>query len=72
MGFNCAVSVVESGMAAVNSAVVSLGGPIFLVPEEWSAAQGTEPVWCWGVLLGLSEDLSAQTAFPLALQGALS
>ncbi|OWK61957.1 Zona pellucida sperm-binding protein 2, partial [Lonchura striata] len=37
----------ESGMAAVNSAVVSLGGPVLFVPEEWSAAQGTEPVWCW-------------------------
>ncbi|NWY91594.1 ZP2 protein, partial [Loxia curvirostra] len=31
----------ESGMAAVNSAVVSLGGPVLLVPEEWSAAQGS-------------------------------
>uniref|UniRef100_A0A8C3MAS0 Uncharacterized protein n=1 Tax=Geospiza parvula TaxID=87175 RepID=A0A8C3MAS0_GEOPR len=31
-----------SGMAAVNSAVVSLGGPVLLVPEEWSAAQGTD------------------------------
>uniref|UniRef100_A0A8C3MFE4 Uncharacterized protein n=1 Tax=Geospiza parvula TaxID=87175 RepID=A0A8C3MFE4_GEOPR len=30
-----------SGMAAVNSAVVSLGGPVLLVPEEWSAAQGS-------------------------------
>ncbi|NWV74489.1 ZP2 protein, partial [Dasyornis broadbenti] len=31
----------ESGMAAVNSAVVSLRGPVLLVPEEWSAAQGS-------------------------------
>uniref|UniRef100_A0A8C3QZ67 Zona pellucida glycoprotein 2 n=1 Tax=Cyanoderma ruficeps TaxID=181631 RepID=A0A8C3QZ67_9PASS len=31
----------ESGMAAVNSAVVSLGGPVLFVPEEWSAAQGS-------------------------------
>ncbi|NXT11157.1 ZP2 protein, partial [Prunella fulvescens] len=31
----------ESGMAAVNSAVVSLGGPVLLVPEEWSAARGS-------------------------------
>uniref|UniRef100_A0A8C9N7I4 Zona pellucida glycoprotein 2 n=1 Tax=Serinus canaria TaxID=9135 RepID=A0A8C9N7I4_SERCA len=31
----------ESGMAALNSAVVSLGGPVLLVPEEWSAAQGS-------------------------------
>lgn len=38
----------------MNSAVVSLGGPVLLVPEEWSAAQGTEPGWCWGVLFGLS------------------
>ncbi|NXD29333.1 ZP2 protein, partial [Spelaeornis formosus] len=30
----------ESGMAAVNSAVVSLGGPVVLVPEKWSAARG--------------------------------
>ncbi|NXO65551.1 ZP2 protein, partial [Phainopepla nitens] len=31
----------ESGMAAVNSAVVSLEGPVLLVPEEWSAARGS-------------------------------
>ncbi|NXC96950.1 ZP2 protein, partial [Certhia familiaris] len=31
----------ESGMTAVNSTVVSLGGPVLLVPEEWSAAQGS-------------------------------
>ncbi|NXU04086.1 ZP2 protein, partial [Buphagus erythrorhynchus] len=31
----------ESGMAAVNSAVVSLGGPVLFVPEEWPAAQGS-------------------------------
>ncbi|NWW67990.1 ZP2 protein, partial [Ifrita kowaldi] len=31
----------ESGMAAVNSAVVSLRGPVLLVPEEWSAARGS-------------------------------
>ncbi|XP_062359497.1 zona pellucida sperm-binding protein 2 [Cinclus cinclus] len=31
----------ESGMAAVSSAVVSLGGPVLLVPEEWSAGQGS-------------------------------
>ncbi|NXY29701.1 ZP2 protein, partial [Pomatorhinus ruficollis] len=31
----------ESGTAAVNSAVVSLGGPVLFVPEEWSAAQGS-------------------------------
>ncbi|NWS89705.1 ZP2 protein, partial [Toxostoma redivivum] len=31
----------ESGIAAVNSAVVSLGGPVLLVPEEWSAARGS-------------------------------
>lgn len=57
----CCVTVVESGMAAVNSAVVSLEGPVLFVPEEWSAAQGTEPVWSWGVLLGLTEALSPQT-----------
>ncbi|NWW73621.1 ZP2 protein, partial [Climacteris rufus] len=32
----------ESGMPAVNSAMVSLRGPVLLVPEEWSA--GTEPL----------------------------
>lgn len=37
----------------MNSAVVSLGGPVLLVPEEWSAAQGTEPGWCWGCCLDL-------------------
>uniref|UniRef100_A0A8U7PB87 Zona pellucida glycoprotein 2 n=1 Tax=Corvus moneduloides TaxID=1196302 RepID=A0A8U7PB87_CORMO len=31
---------------AVNPAVASLQGPVLLVPEEWSAARGTEPVWC--------------------------
>ncbi|NXU62295.1 ZP2 protein, partial [Horornis vulcanius] len=31
----------ESWMAAVNSAVVSLGGPVLFVPEEWSAARGS-------------------------------
>ncbi|NWW39166.1 ZP2 protein, partial [Panurus biarmicus] len=31
----------ESRMAAVNSAVVSLGGPVLFVPEEWSAAPGS-------------------------------
>ncbi|NXP44694.1 ZP2 protein, partial [Heliornis fulica] len=31
----------ESGMPGVNSAVVSLRGPVLLVPEGWSAAQGT-------------------------------
>ncbi|XP_057891799.1 zona pellucida sperm-binding protein 2 [Melospiza georgiana] len=31
----------ESGMAAMNSAVVSLGGPVLLVPEEWPAARGS-------------------------------
>ncbi|NXY25908.1 ZP2 protein, partial [Atrichornis clamosus] len=30
----------ESGMPAVNPAVVSLQGPVLLVPEEWSAARG--------------------------------
>lgn len=66
VGFNCAVfSVVESGMAAVNSAVVSLGGPVLLVPEEWSAAQGTEPVWCWGCYLGLVRIWLHKLPFPL-------
>ncbi|NXT76166.1 ZP2 protein, partial [Zapornia atra] len=31
----------ESGMPGVNSAVVSLRGPVLLVPEGWSAAQGS-------------------------------
>ncbi|KFO87146.1 Zona pellucida sperm-binding protein 2, partial [Buceros rhinoceros silvestris] len=31
----------ESGMPGVNSAVVSLQGPVLLVPEEWSATQGS-------------------------------
>ncbi|NXW95355.1 ZP2 protein, partial [Alopecoenas beccarii] len=31
----------ESGMADVNSAVVSLRGPVLLVPEGWSASQGS-------------------------------
>ncbi|KAM9222649.1 zona pellucida sperm-binding protein 2 [Leptosomus discolor] len=31
----------ESGMSAVNSAVVSLQGPVLLVPEGWSATQGS-------------------------------
>ncbi|NWV25038.1 ZP2 protein, partial [Origma solitaria] len=31
----------ESGMAAGSSAVVSLRGPVLLVPEEWSAARGS-------------------------------
>ncbi|NXE89230.1 ZP2 protein, partial [Menura novaehollandiae] len=31
----------ESGMPAMNSAVVSLRGPVLLVPEEWSAARGS-------------------------------
>ncbi|NWW19652.1 ZP2 protein, partial [Falcunculus frontatus] len=31
----------ESGMAAEDSAVVSLRGPVLLVPEEWSAPQGS-------------------------------
>ncbi|NXU14738.1 ZP2 protein, partial [Pardalotus punctatus] len=30
----------ESGMAAMGSAVVSLQGPVLLVPEEWSGAPG--------------------------------
>uniref|UniRef100_A0A8B9MN27 Zona pellucida glycoprotein 2 n=1 Tax=Accipiter nisus TaxID=211598 RepID=A0A8B9MN27_9AVES len=30
----------ESGMPGVNSAVVSLRGPVLLVPEGWSATQG--------------------------------
>uniref|UniRef100_A0A8C0HN79 Zona pellucida glycoprotein 2 n=1 Tax=Buteo japonicus TaxID=224669 RepID=A0A8C0HN79_9AVES len=29
----------------VNSAVVSLRGPVLLVPEGWSATQGTKPMW---------------------------
>lgn len=39
------VTVVESGMPGVNSAVVSLRGPVLLVPEGWSATQGTKPMW---------------------------
>ncbi|NWH28857.1 ZP2 protein, partial [Grus americana] len=31
----------ESGMPGVNSAVVSLRGPVLLVPEGWSATQGS-------------------------------
>ncbi|KFP07992.1 Zona pellucida sperm-binding protein 2, partial [Calypte anna] len=31
----------ESGMPGVNSAVVSLQGPVLLVPEEWSTTQGS-------------------------------
>ncbi|NXN08918.1 ZP2 protein, partial [Indicator maculatus] len=31
----------ESGMPGVNSAVVSLQGPVLLVPEGWSATQGS-------------------------------
>ncbi|NWR63424.1 ZP2 protein, partial [Bucorvus abyssinicus] len=31
----------ESGMPGVNSAVVSLWGPVLLVPEGWSATQGS-------------------------------
>ncbi|NXS82211.1 ZP2 protein, partial [Erpornis zantholeuca] len=31
----------ESGVAAVNPALVSLPGPVLLVPEEWSAARGS-------------------------------
>ncbi|KFV92156.1 Zona pellucida sperm-binding protein 2, partial [Eurypyga helias] len=34
----------ESGMPGVNSAVVSLRGPVLLVPEEWSATQGSTPL----------------------------
>ncbi|KFP70023.1 Zona pellucida sperm-binding protein 2, partial [Acanthisitta chloris] len=30
----------ESGMSDVNSAVVSLHGPVLIVPEQWSATQG--------------------------------
>ncbi|NWV59803.1 ZP2 protein, partial [Malurus elegans] len=36
--------VVESRMAAASSAVVSLQGPVLLVPEEWSAARGSAPL----------------------------
>ncbi|NXC73737.1 ZP2 protein, partial [Anhinga anhinga] len=34
----------ESGMPGVNSAVVSSQGPVLLVPEGWSATQGTKQV----------------------------
>ncbi|NWW90719.1 ZP2 protein, partial [Rhynochetos jubatus] len=34
----------ESGMPGVNSAVVSLRGPVLLVPEKWSATQGSTPL----------------------------
>ncbi|PKU43664.1 zona pellucida sperm-binding protein 2 [Limosa lapponica baueri] len=34
----------ESGMSGVNSAVVSLWGPVLLVPERWSATQGSTPL----------------------------
>uniref|UniRef100_A0A8C3KFI0 Zona pellucida glycoprotein 2 n=1 Tax=Calidris pygmaea TaxID=425635 RepID=A0A8C3KFI0_9CHAR len=33
-----------SGMPGVNSAVVSLWGPVLLVPERWSATQGSTPL----------------------------
>lgn len=33
-------------MPGVNSAVVSLRGPVLLVPEGWSATEGTKHVLC--------------------------
>ncbi|NXX05444.1 ZP2 protein, partial [Larus smithsonianus] len=34
----------ESGVPGVNSAVASLWGPVLLVPERWSATQGSTPL----------------------------
>ncbi|NXP02821.1 ZP2 protein, partial [Thinocorus orbignyianus] len=34
----------DSGMPGMNSAVVSLWGPVLLVPERWSATQGITPL----------------------------
>ncbi|NWR69637.1 ZP2 protein, partial [Centropus unirufus] len=43
----------ESRMQGVNSAVASLWGPVLLVPEGWSAPQGTKPVCkeVWAVII---------------------
>ncbi|NXJ60813.1 ZP2 protein, partial [Rostratula benghalensis] len=61
----------ESGMPGMNSAVVSLRGPVLLVPERWSATQGSTPlsqVWA-GVTMSAAGILSlvATTLLFLAL-----